>query len=145
MTSMHSLSAFQSTQPYISQFQSPKIPNSKNARNSSVDIFLGSETVICSLTFCRWTGANSFRTSHYPYAEEILDFADRSGIVIIDECPGVALDHFGPQLLANHLRVMEELVARDKNRPSVVMWSIANEPRSNKKAAVVISSWIKWL
>lgn len=25
----------------------------------------------------KWTGANSFRTSHYPYAEEIMDFADR--------------------------------------------------------------------
>ena len=85
----------------------------------------------------RWTGANSFRTSHYPYAEEILDFADSQGIVIIDECPGVALDHFGDDLLRNHLTVMKELVARDKNRPSVVMWSIANEPRSNKKSAVV--------
>ena len=28
-------------------------------------------------------GANSYRTSHYPYAEEILDFADQNGIVII--------------------------------------------------------------
>ena len=58
--------------------------------------------------------------------------------MIIDECPGVALDHFGDDLLKNHLTVMEELVARDKNRPSVVMWSIANEPRSNKDSAVVI-------
>ena len=36
----------------------------------------------------KWTGANSFRTSHYPYAEEIMDFADENGIAIIDECPG---------------------------------------------------------
>ena len=36
----------------------------------------------------RWTGANSFRTSHYPYAEEILDFADENGIAIILESPG---------------------------------------------------------
>ena len=39
-------------------------------------------------TFFQWIGANSFRTSHYPYAEEIMDFADRMGIVVIDECPG---------------------------------------------------------
>src|SRR3712207_8294981 len=32
-----------------------------------------------------WIGANSFRTSHYPYAEEVLDHADRHGIVVIDE------------------------------------------------------------
>ena len=33
----------------------------------------------------KWMGANSFRTSHYPYAEEVMDFADRNGVVVIDE------------------------------------------------------------
>ena len=47
-------------------------------------------------------GANSFRTSHYPYAEEIMDFADRNGIMIIDECPGVNLHTFDNELLKNH-------------------------------------------
>ena len=75
-------------------------------------------------------GANSYRTSHYPYDDQLMDFADRNGIVIIDECPGVALDHFEAPLLAHHLAVMTELVARDKNHPSVVMWSVGNEPRS---------------
>ena len=78
----------------------------------------------------KWTGANSYRTSHYPYADELMDFADRNGIVIIDECPGVALDHFEAPLLKHHLEVMTELVGRDKNHPSVVMWSVGNEPRS---------------
>ena len=75
-------------------------------------------------------GANSFRTSHYPYAEEIMDFADRNGIMIIDECPGVNLHTFDNELLKNHKNVMKELVNRDKNRPSVIAWSIANEPVS---------------
>ena len=35
-----------------------------------------------------WLGANSFRTSHYPYAEEVLEYADRHGVVVIDEAPG---------------------------------------------------------
>ncbi|KAF2021572.1 glycoside hydrolase family 2 protein [Aaosphaeria arxii CBS 175.79] len=56
-----------------------------------------------------WLGANSFRTSHYPYAEEILDYADRHGVVVIDETA------------ANH--------------PCVVMWSIANEPASHEPGA----------
>ena len=38
-----------------------------------------------------WLGANSFRTSHYPYAEEIMDMADQQGIVVIDETPGVGI------------------------------------------------------
>ena len=41
----------------------------------------------------RWIGANSFRTSHYPYAEEVLDYADRQGLLVIDETPAVGL-HF---------------------------------------------------
>ncbi len=39
-----------------------------------------------------WIGANSFRTSHYPYAEEVYDYADRMGIVIIDETAAVGLN-----------------------------------------------------
>ncbi|XP_060612892.2 beta-glucuronidase [Anolis sagrei] len=81
----------------------------------------------------RWLGANSFRTSHYPYAEEIMDLCDAYGIVVIDECPAVGMKdsaNFGNRTLQHHLTVMEELVRRDKNRPSVVMWSVANEPAS---------------
>ena len=40
----------------------------------------------------RWLGANSFRTSHYPYAEEVLDLADQFGIVVIDETAAVGLN-----------------------------------------------------
>ncbi|RXN34259.1 beta-glucuronidase [Labeo rohita] len=86
----------------------------------------------------KWMGANSFRTSHYPYAEEVLQMADRHGIVIIDECPGVGIKDirsFGNVSLAHHLTVMEELVRRDKNHPSVVMWSVANEPASEMQPA----------
>jgi len=83
----------------------------------------------------KWLGANAFRTSHYPYAEEIMDRADAEGILVIDECPAVNLRTFDDELLASHQRVMTELVRRDSNRPSVVMWSVANEPRSEEAAA----------
>ena len=39
-----------------------------------------------------WIGANSFRTSHYPYSEDVLDLADRHGIVVIDETAAVGLN-----------------------------------------------------
>ncbi|KAL0994791.1 hypothetical protein UPYG_G00127210 [Umbra pygmaea] len=86
----------------------------------------------------KWLGANSFRTSHYPYAEEILQMADRHGIVVIDECPGVGIKDirsFGNASLAHHLAVMDELVRRDKNHASVVMWSVANEPAAEMPPA----------
>ena len=42
----------------------------------------------------KWIGANSFRTSHYPYSEEIMQMADRQGFLVIDEVPAVGM-HFG--------------------------------------------------
>uniref|UniRef100_A0A1I8P6B0 Beta-glucuronidase n=1 Tax=Stomoxys calcitrans TaxID=35570 RepID=A0A1I8P6B0_STOCA len=80
----------------------------------------------------RWIGANAYRTSHYPYSEESMQFADENGIMIIDECSSVNTDYFGAELLYNHKSALEQLIHRDRNHPSVVMWSIANEPRSSK-------------
>ena len=44
------------------------------------------------ISLLKWMGANSFRTSHYPYAEEMLALCDREGIVVIDETPAVGLN-----------------------------------------------------
>ena len=47
----------------------------------------------CRTSRCwTWIGANSFRTSHYPYSEDVLDLADRHGIVVIDETAAVGLN-----------------------------------------------------
>ena len=98
-----------------------------NIRGKGLDL----PTVAKDFNLIKWIGANSFRTSHYPYAEEIMDFADRNGIVVIDEVPAVNLYIFHRPLLENHIKAVDELIARDKNRPSVVMWSLANEAKSD--------------
>lgn len=88
----------------------------------------------------KWLGGNSFRTSHYPYNEETMRLADREGLLVIDEIPAVDL-YFGDgdatiaARLAQCKQDIEELVARDKNHPCVVIWSLANEPQDNKHAA----------
>lgn len=81
----------------------------------------------------KWLGANSYRTAHYPYSEEALQLADREGILIIDETPAVGLFfEDGPDNVATRLEQckgqLTDLIARDKNHPSVIMWSVANEP-----------------
>ena len=81
----------------------------------------------------RWTGANSFRTSHYPYDERVYDMADRLGFLIIDEIPSVGLFFYDEQKNIDRRRVvcdqyLEEMITRDKNHPSVIIWSVANEP-----------------
>ena len=40
----------------------------------------------------RWIGANCFRTSHYPYSEELMDLADQQGFMVINEVPAVGLE-----------------------------------------------------
>lgn len=81
----------------------------------------------------QWTGANSYRTSHYPYAEEQLQLADRLGMLVIDETPAVGLFfEDGEQNIAARLAQtraqLETLIARDKNHACVIAWSVANEP-----------------
>lgn len=81
----------------------------------------------------RWTGANSFRTSHYPYDERVYDMADRLGFLIIDEIPSVGLYFYDEQKNIDRRRAvcdqyLEEMITRDKNHPSVIIWSVANEP-----------------
>jgi beta-glucuronidase len=104
----------------------------------------------------KWIGANSFRTSHYPYAEETYLMADREGFLVIDEAPavglydstsnfldaskGVKVPFFEketiPELLKNHLDAVNAMIARDKNHPCVIAWSLFNEPESNSEKAV---------
>ena len=98
----------------------------------------------------KWIGANSFRTSHYPYSEDVLDYADSHGFLVIDETPAVGqnmglgggifgsqgYDTFSPDTVNDasrevHAQVIRDLIARDKNHPSVIIWSIANEPESH--------------
>lgn len=109
---------------------------------------------LMDLNLLKDIGANSFRTSHYPYSEEMMRLADRLGIVVIDEVPAVglfqlfnaALNLTGDseevkntwevmQTKDAHELVIDELIARDKNHPSVVMWVVANEPAGHEKGA----------
>jgi beta-glucuronidase len=83
----------------------------------------------------QWIGANCYRTSHYPYSEQLMQLADEQGILIINEVPAVGLTGFGEQLLTLHLQLLRELVARDQHRPSTIMWSIANEPVASQPNA----------
>lgn len=93
--------------------------------------------IIKDYSLMRWIGANSFRTSHYPYSEQMMDLADHLGFLVIDEIPAVGLtftkDAIGRQseLCSQYIK---ELIMRDKNHPSVIMWSLANEPHSSLKS-----------
>lgn len=106
------------------------------------------------ISLMKWQGANSFRTSHYPYSEEMMRLCDEEGIVVIDETTAVGVNlqfggganfhgkkistfdpEYGVQTQEHHKEVVRDLIARDKNHACVVMWSIANEPDSAAEGA----------
>ncbi len=89
--------------------------------------------IIKDYALMNWVGANSFRATHYPYAEQMIELADRLGFLVIDETPAVGLFFAEPGLqhrLELCRQYTSQLIARDKNHPSVILWSLANEARS---------------
>lgn len=106
------------------------------------------------ISIMKWQHANSFRTSHYPYSEEMMRLCDEEGIVVIDETTAVGVNlsfggganfqgqkvgtfdkEHGVQTQDHHKDVIRDLISRDKNHACVVMWSIANEPDSAAEGA----------
>ncbi len=77
-------------------------------------------------------GVNAIRTSHNPPAPELLDLCDRMGFIVMDE----AFDMWKKKKTEFdyaldwdewHVRDLEDMVLRDRNHPSVFIWSIGNE------------------
>jgi len=65
-------------------------------------------------------GSNAYRTAHNPPSRELLDICDRLGMLVMDETR-----HFNAS--PEYLKQLEWLVRRDRNHPSVIMWSLFNE------------------
>ncbi|MDR0536487.1 MAG: DUF4981 domain-containing protein [Tannerellaceae bacterium] len=93
---------------------------------------------------------NAVRTSHYPQAPLWYDLCDQYGIYLVDEAN---LESHGmgygaenpanfPEWQAAHLDRMERLVERDKNHPSVLIWSLGNEA-GNGTAFKSMYAWAK--
>lgn len=65
-------------------------------------------------------GCNAYRSSHNPASPALLDICDHEGILVIDENRLTGINE-------EHLRLLERLIKRDRNHPSVILWSCGNE------------------
>lgn len=75
-------------------------------------------------------GFNHVRTSHNPYSESFLDLCDRYGILVVDELYDKWLTQYAGgrnEWVNQWQKDVPEFVTRDRNHPSVVMWSLGNE------------------
>ncbi|WP_290077540.1 glycoside hydrolase family 2 TIM barrel-domain containing protein [uncultured Duncaniella sp.] len=77
-------------------------------------------------------GANAYRASHNPPAPEVLDLCDRMGILVMDETFDMwrkkkTSHDYSRNFPEWHEKDLSDLLRRDRNHPSVIMWSIGNE------------------
>jgi beta-galactosidase len=86
-------------------------------------------------------GVNALRTSHNPPAPEFLDFADRMGLLVMDEafdCWDQAKNQYDYARFFNQWSAIDigDMVSRDRNHPSVIIWSIGNEIQDSNNSTV---------
>jgi beta-galactosidase len=97
---------------------------------------LGAAINICALerqlTLLKSMGCNALRTSHNPPTPELLTLADKMGFLVMDEAfdcweEGKNPNDYGAHYKQWHKKDLEMLVCRDRNHPSVILWSTGNE------------------
>jgi beta-galactosidase len=97
------------------------------------------------LQILRSMGVNAIRTSHNPPAPELLDLCDRMGFLVMDE----AFDCWEKQKVKYdyhlyfkewHQRDLSDQLLRDRNHPSIIMWSVGNEiPEQGDSTGITIA------
>lgn len=95
------------------------------------------EHMIRDLMILKANNVNMIRTSHYPNDPRFLDLCDRYGFYVCDEadleCHGAMrawLDHIitnNPMWTGSYIDRAARMLERDKNHPSIIMWSVGNE------------------
>jgi len=88
----------------------------------------GTEDARTLLGWAKELGANFVRLAHYPHNEFMIREADRMGILVWSEIPVYwTIQWENAATLENARNQLGEMIARDKNRAAVVIWSVANE------------------
>jgi beta-glucuronidase len=96
---------------------------------------------LVSLTWAKELGCNYVRLAHYPHNENMIKMADRMGMMVWEEIPVYwTIDFTNEATLINAKHQLGEVIARDKNRAAVIIWSMANEtPVSDARNAFLIN------
>lgn len=80
------------------------------------------------LSWAKELGCNFVRLAHYPHNQAMLQMADQMGILVWEEVPVYWTIQWGnPDTLRNATNQLKELIARDHNRASLIIYSVANE------------------
>ena len=80
-------------------------------------------------------GANFWRTSHYPHDPATLEASDQLGLLVWEELPVNKEIGHPDEYIANVQQMAKEMIARDRNHPSIVLWGIAGEVNAPQSIA----------
>jgi beta-glucuronidase len=82
------------------------------------------------LGWAKEMGCNFVRLAHYPHNENMVRVADEIGLLVWSEIPLYwAIDWKNPVVEQRAQQMLTQMIARDKNRAAVILWSVANETR----------------
>lgn len=88
----------------------------------------GKEDAKILLGWAKELGCNYVRLAHYPHNENMVKAADKIGLLVWSEIPVYwTIDWENKTTLSNAKKQLEDMICRDKNRSSVILWSVANE------------------
>ena len=80
------------------------------------------------LGWAKELGCNYVRLAHYPHDQRMTRAADRLGLMVWSEIPVYWAEQFGdPAVLAKAEQQLQEEIRRDRNKASIILWSVANE------------------
>ncbi|PID92020.1 MAG: beta-glucuronidase [Bacteroidetes bacterium] len=80
------------------------------------------------LNWARELGCNFVRLAHYPHNEHMIRLADEMGLLVWEEIPVYwDIQWDSPRTLSLASEMLDDLITRDRNRASVIIWSVANE------------------
>lgn len=93
---------------------------------------INSRAIERQLEILKKMGVNAIRTSHNPPAPELLDLCDKMGFIVMDEAFDMWKEkkiEYGYSLYYDewHQRDLQDMILRDRNHPSIMIWSIGNE------------------
>lgn len=93
----------------------------------------------------RAMGANFWRTSHYPHALATIEASDRLGLMVWEELP-INKEVGNPsEYIANASHMAREMIQRDRNHPSVILWGLAGEINAPKRVSLKVVGTISGL
>jgi beta-glucuronidase len=96
------------------------------------------------LTWAKELGCNFVRLAHYPHNEMMLKIADELGLLVWSEIPVYWTVMFdSEEVYAKAEKQLTEMITRDKNRASIIMWSVANETPVEDARLTFLSKLIK--